>query len=328
MKATKYLVLSLPIVIILSILITGCKKEKDENYLPQGLSGKFLFLTYSWDNKRIYSVDADGKTLLMNVPSFCDNLGIVRWSPDGSKILFVTSGGDFYPPHTIVMNSDGTTQREISPGDTNTYGDWSPDGKKIILVRLNESIVTLNADGSGILPLPHGTSPKWSPDGTRIVFVNGGSVYKVNADGSELDTLTSGTDPCWSLDGLQIYFLNSTAIWSITLSDHSTRKMADMPQVQVCDLSWSPKRTQVLFFTKLDIQVMNLDGSKLIQLVNHSEPLYSSYFNCTCWFPDGTKVTYKSDDGGFYVINVDGSNPIRLNTNLSLDGTIMAVDWH
>jgi TolB protein len=76
------------------------------------------------------------------------------WSPDGSKILFVSGReGSF---DVFVMNADGSGQTNVTNtrGDNETPIGWVPDGSRIIYSRLSEKVAELyqiwvsNADGS------------------------------------------------------------------------------------------------------------------------------------------------------------------------------------
>jgi TolB protein len=74
------------------------------------------------------------------------------WSPDGSKIAFV-SESDIW-----VMNSDGSSKINLTnkPGDFREYV-WSPDGSKIAFLSVGEEdnfdMLVMNADGSNLLNL-------------------------------------------------------------------------------------------------------------------------------------------------------------------------------
>ena len=105
-----------------------------------------------------------------------------RWSPDGEEILFVARESENHHKAIWVVSPDegSARQRSIAPGcggplgDADAYGcyspDWSPDGERITFVRSepdgsNESIWTVNADGSGLVQVTAGTddNPDWGP---------------------------------------------------------------------------------------------------------------------------------------------------------------------
>jgi Tol biopolymer transport system component len=147
-----------------------------------------------------------------------------RWSPDGSKILFVSwtkeNLFDIY-----LMDKNGGNQRPViaSPADELT-ADWSPDGKKIVYVS--------NKDGSyeiyvsdldrlttvKLTDLNFTALPKWSSDGKRIAFISNtgvagrSQVFVMNSDGSDIKQLTETNldnfdgNPVWCPDDSCIVF--------------------------------------------------------------------------------------------------------------------------
>src|SRR5215216_3888182 len=162
-------------------------------------------------------------------------------------------------------------------------------------------INTMNSDGSGVLQLtPAGGFfdhySVWSPDGTKIAFgratfTDKSQIYVMNADGS-----------------------NQTRITNNSASDKQP--------------TWSPDGTKIAFVSDRDgndeIYVMNADGSNQTRLTNNS-----AFDLDPAWSPDGTKIAFTSSrafpepTGGthfeIYSMGVDGSNPVRLTNNSSLD---------
>jgi Tol biopolymer transport system component len=75
------------------------------------------------------------------------------WSPDGQKILFVRVGWGNSNSEILVMNADGSRQRNLTRNpapDGNPV--WSPDGRKILFVSKRDGygeVYVMNADGSG-----------------------------------------------------------------------------------------------------------------------------------------------------------------------------------
>ncbi|MBS1728736.1 MAG: PD40 domain-containing protein [Armatimonadetes bacterium] len=148
----------------------------------------------------IYVMNVDGSNVL-RLTTTGDN-DHPRWSPDGTKILFISSrdgSEDLY-----VMNADGTNQTSLGTTAGNEfYAQWSPDGSKIVYT-LNGGIYTANANGSGVTHVVDGNFPDFSYDGTKIIYCVGPNynIYTVNLDGSGAARVSTDTeselDPSWA----------------------------------------------------------------------------------------------------------------------------------
>ena len=82
--------------------------------------------------------------------------------------------------------------------------------------------------------------------------------------------------------------------------------------------------SQIAFVSERDgnseIYVINSDGSGLANLTNNP-----ARDHAPAWSPDGSRIAFRSRRGegsyNLYVMGADGSNPIRLVTNASDDGS-------
>ena len=177
------------------------------------------------DNE-IFVMNADGSDQYQLTDTDGHEHGPV-WSPDGSRIAFVTQT-DLDPSPTVsrsdyqifVVNADGTGQQQLTKrvGWNHRGPVWSPDGTHIAFNRGRQGtvdvVMVVDADGTDQEYLGRGWGPVWSPDSTRIAFTRTGrntripSIYMVNADGTGLRSLAFGALPAWSPDGSRIAFID------------------------------------------------------------------------------------------------------------------------
>jgi Tol biopolymer transport system component len=138
------------------------------------------------------SPDGTGE-LDLNLPLWAPNSTELAWSPDGSKIAYISP----LDQGLHVVNADGS-------GDTLIYNDPT------------------KCQANGYAPCNY--DPSWSPDGRRIAFamltipsVSANGIYLVNSDGTNLFRLTAPADgfhtcelhPSWSADGRTIVFMSN-----------------------------------------------------------------------------------------------------------------------
>ena len=122
---------------------------------------------------------------------------LVSWSPDGSKIAYVS-----YPngiEQIYVMNADGSNQHNISNRST-TYESqpsWSPDGTKFAYLQ-GDTLAVMNADGSNPHTITNDNQdnyPSWSPDGRQITYVKGSGSLQPGLEGSQVNISNTPTTP-------------------------------------------------------------------------------------------------------------------------------------
>jgi Tol biopolymer transport system component len=113
------------------------------------------------------------------------------WSPDGSRIAFMSPEGSQYD--IFVMNADGTDVRRLteSPADDG-WPAWSPDGRQIVFSSVRDDCLYSEADDC----LTTGDIGPWH------------TLYVMNADGTDQHRLTRtfGQFAVWSPDGQYILF--------------------------------------------------------------------------------------------------------------------------
>jgi TolB protein len=159
-------------------------------------------------------------------------------------------------------------------------------------------IYLINSDGSGKTqltnqPARRSYNPAYSPDGTRIAcytHVNSTtwSLWIMNSDGDNIQQLTSSANRCdwmprWSPDGNTIIFTRS-----------------------YINPTW-----------RSELWTVKPDGTDEVRL-GKMEGEGAEYS------PDGSKITfstYSEGGGDVWMINIDGTNPVKLTTHPS-------EDWH
>jgi dipeptidyl aminopeptidase/acylaminoacyl peptidase len=142
----------------------------------------------------------------------------LAWSPDGSRIAYVTRWTIY------VVGADGSALRRL---ETGTEGHdrsptWSPDGTRIAYaaeVAGEQRVYALRlADGRRTLVARDASFPAWSPDGTTIAYRGCGGVRLATPDGSDVTPGSGGCRhigvdgaPVWSPDGRRI----AMSLWKV-----------------------------------------------------------------------------------------------------------------
>jgi len=216
-----------------------------------------------------------------------------KWSPDGSRVAFVT--GDIL----VVSLADGATANL-----TNHLGGsspaWSRDGEKIAFTSNRDGLTELyvmNADGSSVRRLTDhiGFSgrPAWSPDSSRIAFgcelaIGNQDICTINADGNGLVRLT--TDPArdygavFSSGGLAFvtdrFGLDTIAV----LEDGGTVRAVR----EGMDPAWSPDGTRIaLTSVDGDVYVVAAAGGNAVNVTNDGLGYYGPV-----WSPNGGELAF------------------------------------
>ena len=248
-----------------------------------GIPGVFSTkISYISKNKGRYSLnvaDADG----FNVQSVVGSpqpIISARWSPDGSKMAYVS----FEKKKPIIyIQSLVTGQRTVLANfkGNNSSPSWSPDGKNLAIVltyNANSQIYLIDAEGSNLKPLIQSahidTEPVWSPDGKWIYFTSdrGGraQIYKVSSSGGEPQRLSfegnQNLNPSVSPDGKMLaYVMQDEGRFRVVLHDLQTSqitKITDGPFDEAP--KFSPNGHVILYAHKIngsgELSTVSIDG--------------------------------------------------------------------
>ena len=168
-----------------------------------------------------------------------------NWSPDGTKLVFTTRGGETEPLYEYDLATNKS--RKLFACEDPCVGDdepvYSPDGTKVAFIRALAPFVYDDAQGGEVPsdcglwigdvatgevtqitsntnpPCDREYFPQWSPDGSQLTYWRdpyedgkpiGTAVFVINVDGSNERRLTDpemfAGDPNWSPDGEWIVF--------------------------------------------------------------------------------------------------------------------------
>jgi Tol biopolymer transport system component/DNA-binding SARP family transcriptional activator len=162
-----------------------------------------------------------------------------RWSPDGTRLSFVTDQAIYVVPALGGVAKPLVTPTESAPrfnaeGSLNDEGPgylaWSPDGRKIAYA-VGRTIEVRPISGGATTRIATAEEPhsiNWSPDGSRLAFVLGNAAFVyalyaigniapsalwiVSAAGGRPERLTEATSlntsPVWMPDGRSVLFVS------------------------------------------------------------------------------------------------------------------------
>jgi Tol biopolymer transport system component/DNA-binding winged helix-turn-helix (wHTH) protein len=172
----------------------------------------------------------------------------LRWSPDGSQILFCNSRGLRGRVRAYVISSQGGTPQPILPEDSEGQSDpsWSADGHKIVFSTLtyignfNSVLRVLDLDSHQVTTLPGSEgmwSPRWSPDGRFIAGLHEGPTGGIKVFDFEtkrwtlMETYECGY-PTWSSNSQFVYCVRAwdedPGVFRVRVSDGADERVVDL----------------------------------------------------------------------------------------------------
>jgi serine/threonine protein kinase len=189
---------------------------------------------------------AGGRTLTLTNDT-TENEWMPRWSPDGSRILFLARGGVFSAPAF-----GGAAHQEVPsrPGSVVTSATWSADGREIAYTR-GDSLVARNVATGALRLLTTRAdlhSCAWSPNGKWLACVAGNSFYVTvgkttggpmfgnlapsaivivpSSGGSAVSVTDSASlhqSPAWSPDGRTLFYVSNEQgtrdVYALSMTD-------------------------------------------------------------------------------------------------------------
>ena len=263
------------------------------------------------------------------------------FSTDGKKLIFQRTSKADGCDQIFSMNLDGSDVRMLSNGQgKTTCAYFTPGGREIVYATTaldnpvcppkpdfslgyvwglfpGFDIVKAKADGSGVTKLTE--TPRYDAEATirtqdgTIVFTSLRSgdleIYTMDRNGKNVKQLTDelGYDggPFWSQDGKLIVYR--------AFHPQTDAEKADYTRLLKQDL---------IRPSKLDLYVMNPDGSNKRRVTNNGKANFAPYL-----FPDNKRILFSSNHGDprgrnfdIYAINVDGTGQEQITFNETFDG--------
>ena len=246
-----------------------------------------------------------------------------RWSPDGTRIAFVSGseeGSEIYVYWVETGQTARLTQLERSPGGI----AWSPDGRQLAFTMLvpeaRPVLATMPSRPAGAEwadPPFVETRVRHEADGSGTIEPGYRHIFVIPADGGSPRQVTSGDyqhgAPVWAADGRSILFsanrrpdwqweLGQSDVFRVSLEDGRTsaltsREGPDGGQVVSPDgstIAFTSYEDRVRTYQTTDLHVMEADGSGKRVLM---EELDRSVSGLT-WAADGGGIYFSYEDKG------------------------------
>ena len=279
---------------------------------------------------RLYVRQVDGATPVAITPASAGFARVPRWSPDGSRLLFLSSRG------LEVVPALGGPVKLLVPVARGawTAGTWSPDGRSIAYAA-GDSVYVRPAEGGAarsLTRLPEAHSCDWSPDGQWLACVSGNLRFVANEDYGNIALSTVWVIPAAGGAALRVTddeALNTSPAWLpgqrslVYISDRDGGR--DIYQVAL-KRDGRPTRAPMRLTTGLNAAQVSVsaDGLRLaytaftqtsnvwsllvprsgVALVSQAEPVTrgSQVVESCDVSPDGRWLAFDSDRGGVHQI--------------------------
>jgi len=301
------------------------------------IKGKIVFSSGRSADFDIWTLDLESG-LLQQLTHGSELNDMPRWSPDGSKVVFISSGEDLVPSLN-VMDSDGSNRQRLTSGHYCQNPSWSPDGKSILYTGNIENPEEIEIC---LHKIETGTSmtlfsrkgieaePEFSPDGNTIIFagINNSSdtpyahrdteIYEYDVKTGKERVLCSHPardySPVYSPDGSQIAFVSHrNGRCEEELAESLKTLYANLERGDRQSIDQTIAKIQALDLDS-DIHVMDADGSNLRQITTNGGADVGAR-----WSPCGNYLVYSSTKAGkagqerLSIVEVESGNYVPLD---------------
>jgi serine/threonine protein kinase len=267
----------------------------------------------------------------------------------GGLLAFASDRSGAPQVWTLDINTGTVTKLTDFPEGA-CQPDWSPDGLRLAFTSPcprnqdnypGAGLFIINADGSGLLPLPTAPGgdfdPSWSPDGSKILFtslrVSGRPrIYVMDlTKGNEVTRLSEqysrDWQPRWSPDGKQIVLISNRRggppqVWTMNADGSDQRVFSRNRIYYNSHPVYSPDGASILF-----TQVQAFDRVPILVAASFAEDEYREVaFNLgpipareAEYSPDGLWIVFEGWPSGpnheLFLMSASGANRLDLTNH-------------
>ncbi|HXJ85001.1 MAG TPA: S9 family peptidase [Candidatus Methylomirabilis sp.] len=262
-----------------------------------------------------------------------------RWSPDGSRLAFISEREAKKKGQLYVMPADGgepARLTDVKAGVRNPV--WSPDGTQLCVVSRVGGWEEPDAeeDKQKSRPARVITTLKYKYNGEGFTYDRRPHLFVVPVEGGPAKQITDGdvvdADPVWSPDGRFIAFASArhddrdhddaSDIWLVDAGGGPPRRVTDtsgpagLPSFAPDGrtLAYVGRRRLNDFGGNIRVFTISADGGPSVCLTSTFDRSCAPLAVRPLWSPDGGSITFAAEDQGslsLYHAEASGSAPPR-----------------
>jgi eukaryotic-like serine/threonine-protein kinase len=277
-----------------------------------------------------------------------------RWSPDGSRIVFVANNAGY-----VVPALGGSAKRVIeAANDSVETPSWSPDGNQFAYAT-GKGVWVRSVDGNipPRLVVAWGgwagdelSAPTWAPDGRRLAYVSGvqpslgnvstNSVWVTTLSGRPpergvriSDSVRANSSPAWAPDGKSILFVSNTGgvfdVYQQPIASDGTpmgpaaRLTTGLNTFSIGLSGDGSRLVYSIVQRRSNIWMAMIEGASVAHTSAAREiTTENEYIEFVSLSHDGKSLAYDSNRSGnydIYTLRLDGGEPTQITTNPAND---------